>query len=121
IQHDVDSGRAALNFSEWDAPQPQAQLAAARVADGSMPPAWSGLLDSRMQLSDSERATLARGLQLTFNTVPGSNVQSTGSSDSFGPLLLVGIVAVAAVLAFAVVDRRHSQLVPPISTRRLES
>jgi ABC-type transport system involved in multi-copper enzyme maturation permease subunit len=121
VQHDVDSGRAALNLSEFDAPQPRAQLAAARVLDGSMPPAWSGVVDSRMQLTDSERATLARGLQASFNTLPSTDVPGNSSSDTFGLLAIVAIIVAAAALAFAVVDRRQSRMAPPISTRRLES
>jgi hypothetical protein len=68
VQHDVDSGRAAMNVSEWDTPQPRASRAAATVQNGSMPPAWSALFDSRMQLTDAERAELVRGLQASLNT-----------------------------------------------------
>jgi mono/diheme cytochrome c family protein len=66
VQHNVDAGRAVLNLSEWDMPQSGSALAAARVADGSMPPAWAGWLDSRLALSDAERAALVRGLQSSF-------------------------------------------------------
>jgi ABC-2 type transport system permease protein len=66
VQHNVDSGGTVLNLSEWDMPQSGSAMAAARVADGSMPPAWASLLDSRLVLSDSERLELARGLQTTF-------------------------------------------------------
>ena len=75
VQHDVDSGRAALNFSEWDLHQPGAADAAAAVNRGAMPPAWSAALDSRIQLTDAERTELVRGLQLTFNTVPQTSVR----------------------------------------------
>ena len=67
IQHNVDAGRAALNFSEFDMPQPNAIYAARSVQDGSMPPRWASLLDSRLHLSDAERATLVRDLQSTFS------------------------------------------------------
>jgi ABC-type transport system involved in multi-copper enzyme maturation permease subunit len=71
VQHNVDSGRAALNLSEWDVPQSRAAEAASAVQNGSMPPAWSGAVDSRMHLTDAERADLVRGLQATLNTPPG--------------------------------------------------
>lgn len=67
VQHNVDSGRDVLNFSEWDLPQRGATTAAAAVQSGSMPPAWAAALNSDLQLSDSERAELVRGLQNTLN------------------------------------------------------
>jgi mono/diheme cytochrome c family protein len=70
VQHDVDAGRAAMNLSEWDLPQAHAMSAADSVQNGSMPPAWAGLFDSRLRLTDSERAELVRGLTATMNTVP---------------------------------------------------
>jgi ABC-2 type transport system permease protein len=66
VQHDVDSGRAAMNFSEWDIVQPRSRLAAAAVQSGSMPPTWSGGLDGRLTLSDAERAELVRGLSASI-------------------------------------------------------
>jgi ABC-2 type transport system permease protein len=77
VQHDVDSGRSALNFSESDLVQPGAADAAMAVYRGAMPPAWSGALDSRLQLTDAERSELVRGLQLTFNTVPQTSLRGT--------------------------------------------
>jgi hypothetical protein len=37
-QHDVDDGRHAVNFSEWDRPQREAKDAAKVVPKGEMPP-----------------------------------------------------------------------------------
>jgi mono/diheme cytochrome c family protein len=71
VQHNVDAGRAAMNLSEWDITQPRAVYAARAVQDGSMPPAWAGLVDARLRLTDAERAQLVRGLQATFS-IPGS-------------------------------------------------
>ena len=67
LQHNVDAGRAALNFSEFDMPQPNAVYAARSVQDGSMPPRWSALVDPRLRLTDEDRAALVRGLQATFS------------------------------------------------------
>jgi hypothetical protein len=70
LQHQVDAGRAVLNFSEWDRPQLVATAhAAASVQSGSMPPAWFARLDRDLQLSDSERTELVRGLLATLNGV----------------------------------------------------
>jgi mono/diheme cytochrome c family protein len=66
IQYQMDSGRATLNYSEWDRPQGAAVKAASEVERGSMPPAWAAVLDPKLQLSDAERAEVVRGLQATF-------------------------------------------------------
>jgi hypothetical protein len=98
VQRNVDTGRAAFNLSEWDVPQPNAVYAAGSVQDGSMPPAWAGVVDSRMQLSDAERAQLVSGLQATFNTVPPPAAASVAASS--GPSVLV-VLALAGVLLAA--------------------
>jgi ABC-2 type transport system permease protein len=67
VQRNVDTGRAALNLSEWDLPQPRAALAAASVQDRRMPPAWAAAFEARFQLTEVERAELVRGLTATFN------------------------------------------------------
>jgi hypothetical protein len=66
VQHDVDAGRAALNFSEWDQPQPNAMAAAASVQSGRMPPAWAAAIDPRMRLTNAERNQLLLGLTTTM-------------------------------------------------------
>src|SRR5262249_13698799 len=46
VQYQVNTGRAAFNFSEWDRPQIAAAAhAAANVQSGNMPPAWFTALD----------------------------------------------------------------------------
>ncbi len=42
-QHDVEEGRAALNFSEWDRPQETDEVTEA-IREGSMPPWYYRLL-----------------------------------------------------------------------------
>ena len=39
VQHDVDEGRAVLNFSEWQRPQEEATKATEELLEGEMPPA----------------------------------------------------------------------------------
>jgi hypothetical protein len=97
VQHDVDAGRAALNFSEWDRPQPAAAQAVASVQRGHMPPAWASPVRSDVRLSDAERAELARGLQLTLSgpayTAQAPAPVSSGSAALFATLgtLLVAV------------------------------
>jgi mono/diheme cytochrome c family protein len=73
VQSQVDGGRSALNFSEWDRPQVSgASRAASSTQAGTMPPGWMTTLDPSLTLSDAERAELVRGLLATLNGVPSS-------------------------------------------------
>ena len=62
IQHDVDEGRAVLNFSEWQRPQEEAAEAAEQVLEQEMPPNIYRLVHSDARFSDGDRDRLARGL-----------------------------------------------------------
>ena len=68
IQHDVDEGRAALNFSEWQRPQEEAAEAADVVREGEMPPVLYGLMHAHARLNDADRERLARGLATTLGS-----------------------------------------------------
>ena len=65
VQHDVQDGRQALNFSEMNLGQ-AADLAAGKVSSGQMPPFNYTILHPNARLSDADRATLVRGLIATF-------------------------------------------------------
>jgi mono/diheme cytochrome c family protein len=68
VQYQVDGGRSALNFSEWDRPQVSSgAVAASSVQQQRKPPPWMVALDSRLRLTDAERAELVRGLHATLN------------------------------------------------------
>jgi mono/diheme cytochrome c family protein len=71
VQHDVDEGRATLNFSEWDRPQSAdaAEIVEA-VREGEMPPLQYELLHGAARLSSAERDALARGLETTLAGSP---------------------------------------------------
>jgi hypothetical protein len=62
VQHDVDEGRAALNFSEWTRPQKEAKEAREEVTEGEMPPAAYRLVHAHARLSTADRDRLAKGL-----------------------------------------------------------
>ena len=66
IQHDVNEGRAVLNFSEWHRPQPEATAAAEEVFEREMPPAMYQLMHAHARLSYADRDRLARGLAKTL-------------------------------------------------------
>ena len=62
IQRDVTEGRAALNFSEWQRPQKEADEAPEKIRELEMPPAIYGLIHGHARLSAADRERLARGL-----------------------------------------------------------
>ena len=66
VQHDVDEGRAVLNFSEWQRPQAKSTDAAEELIEGEMPPALYRLMHAHARLNDSDRDRLARGLARTL-------------------------------------------------------
>ena len=70
IQNDVQSGRASLNFSEWNRPQDGAGDVAELIRSGEMPPWYYDLIHSSARLSSAEKAALIRGLQATFIASP---------------------------------------------------
>jgi mono/diheme cytochrome c family protein len=73
IQHDVDEGRAVLNFSEWHRPQEEGAEAAHALRKGEMPPTLYGLMHSRARLNDADRERLARGLAATLGEADDAN------------------------------------------------
>jgi hypothetical protein len=62
VQHDVNEGRAALNFSEWLQPQKEAKEAPEEVMEGEMPPAAYTLVHAHARLTATNRDLLAQGL-----------------------------------------------------------
>jgi hypothetical protein len=62
VQNHVDEGRHALNFSDWNRGNSEADEAAKTVRDGEMPPGSYLLLHPKARLTDAEREQLARGL-----------------------------------------------------------
>ena len=62
-ERDVERGRAELNFSEWDKPQPALATADETLADDSMPPWRYLLLHPDVVLSDAEKESLVRALR----------------------------------------------------------
>jgi hypothetical protein len=67
VQHDVDEGRRALNFSEWNRPQKEAREAANTVREGEMPPWIYTIRSSSARLSSTEKDALALGLAATLS------------------------------------------------------
>jgi hypothetical protein len=68
--HDVEDGRAVLNFSEWDRPQDGAGDVADAIREGSMPPWYYYAVHWATKLSSGEKTQLIAGLQRTFQVSP---------------------------------------------------
>lgn len=71
VQHDVDEGRQALDFSEWQRPQ-KANLAEVVEAlrEREMPPRYYRVLHADARLSATERQDLEQGLTRTWAATP---------------------------------------------------
>jgi hypothetical protein len=72
IRHDVDEGRAVLNFSEWHRFQEESAEAAEVVQKGEMPPGLYLLMHTDARLSDADIAALRRGLEATIGAAPAA-------------------------------------------------
>jgi hypothetical protein len=70
VQRDVDGGRAALNFSEWNKPQDGAGDVTEAISSGSMPPWFYPLLHPKANLSTTDQQRLIAGLAATFRNSP---------------------------------------------------
>jgi len=68
IQRDVDEGRRALNFSEWNRGQREARESAKSVTKGEMPPWFYAIPGTSARLTPSERVMLIAGLERTFGS-----------------------------------------------------
>jgi mono/diheme cytochrome c family protein len=66
IQHDVEEGRRALNFSEWGNRHAEVDEIPEVIHRGSMPPSYYGLIHPPAQLTSAQTETLIQGIQATF-------------------------------------------------------
>lgn len=70
VQHDVEEGRGALNFTEWQRPQQHAKDVREEVSENHMPPLIYRVMHSGARLSAAERAELAESLARTIAASP---------------------------------------------------
>jgi len=71
----VNSGREALNLSEWDKPQPALERVREAVLSGSMPPLQYKILHADARLSSAERKQLSGGLAQLYASDPPADVK----------------------------------------------
>jgi len=70
VQHDVEDGRGALNFSEWDKPQPDLGELVGVIESGEMPPLQYTLIHRSAKLSSSEQKKLVAAITHLYATDP---------------------------------------------------
>jgi len=70
VQRDVDGGRAALDFSEWNSPQDGANDLTDVIADGAMPPWYYKIQHPKSRLSSAEKHQLLDGMVATLRNSP---------------------------------------------------
>jgi hypothetical protein len=70
VQNDVNGGRSALNFSEWNKQQDAIGDIAEAISSGSMPPFYYTLMHPKAKLSKSDQRKLIAGLEATLASSP---------------------------------------------------
>ena len=83
VQHDVDQGRARLNFSDW-AGYPSASRFAEVVNDGRMPPFQYSLIHPHVRLTAAQKQTLIQGYAAGARASGGGSAATGGSGASSG-------------------------------------
>lgn len=66
VQHNVDSARTVMNFSDWTRSWDLSHQAVSSVLGREMPPRQYLLMHPDAELTDAETLELAKGLQRTF-------------------------------------------------------
>jgi heme-binding protein len=74
-ESDVNGGRRALNFSEWDKAQAGADEVIRAVQGGSMPPIQYKLIHGDSRLTAAERQQLAAGLRTLYAATPPAGIK----------------------------------------------
>jgi Haem-binding domain len=77
-QADVDGGRSALNFSEWDKPQADLDEVIETIRSGSMPPIQYKLFHGNARLSDTERQQLVDWVTQLYAADPPAGTKQGG-------------------------------------------
>ena len=70
VTHDVEDGRGALNFSEWNKPQPDAGELTEKVSSGEMPPLQYKLIHGSARLSSKQKEQLVAAITQLYATDP---------------------------------------------------
>jgi Haem-binding domain len=83
VRRDVDTGREALNFSNWGDDDNEADDAAEQIVEDAMPPARYTMLHPDARLSDTEAGALVEALEQLDRD--GNGGSGGGDEDNSGP------------------------------------
>ena len=83
VAHDVEEGRSALNFSQWDVGQ-EGEEAGEEVLEGAMPPWQYLLMHPEASLNDAEKQALVTGLNATFGSEGEGKREHDAGQESAG-------------------------------------
>jgi hypothetical protein len=103
VQHDVDDGRARLNFSEYDGMPTADQFR--RAVEGGMPPLQYTMLHPNAKLTDAEKQTLIDGYAAGLAAMNGSSSGSGGSSSGSSTPTPAASATVSTADATAVIQQ----------------
>ncbi|NOT28867.1 MAG: heme-binding domain-containing protein [Planctomycetes bacterium] len=82
VQHDVDEGRAVLDFTAWTRPSEEASESAESVLEGEMPPRPYLWLHPSARLDAADQDALVQGLTRTFGSeATGRDGEGDGEGD----------------------------------------
>jgi hypothetical protein len=70
VEHDVEDGRAILNFSEWNKPQPDAGELIEKVENGEIPPLQYKVAHGDARLSSREKKQLVSAITSLYAADP---------------------------------------------------
>lgn len=82
VRRDVEQGREALNFSEWEVDDNEAHDAAEEIADGDMPPSNYLRLHPDADLSDEEAAILVAALEAMDEDIAEDRGDNSGPGNA---------------------------------------
>lgn len=68
VQHDVDDGRAHMNFTEWNKDQHRVKNVEKEVTGGDMPPWYYLPMHPLAKLTDAEKQQLVAGAKVSFQS-----------------------------------------------------
>ncbi|WP_421119087.1 heme-binding domain-containing protein [Aquihabitans daechungensis] len=83
VRNDVETGRAEMNFSEWDPADNEAEDAIEQIEEGSMPLPNYTRIHGDAELTDEEQATLSAALE-QMASPDNSGKGGGGSGDDDG-------------------------------------
>lgn len=103
VQHDVDDGRARLNFSEYDGMPPVDRFK--RAVEGGMPPLQYTLLHPNAKLTDAQKQTLINGYAAGLAAMNGSSNPAGGSGSASSTPTPAASATVSTADATAVIQQ----------------